>query len=86
MPEIPVFPTDSLDPALPVTALEGAWLCFVRVTELAVLALAAGFGSYLSVFLVGLGEKLHFFGKTGGVVPTPDEVLEQLRKLEGKKK
>jgi 2-oxoglutarate ferredoxin oxidoreductase subunit alpha len=31
-------------------------------------------------------KKLTFFGKTGGVVPTPDEVLEQLKILSGKKK
>ena len=31
-------------------------------------------------------KKLEFFGKTGGVVPTPDEVLEKLQNYSGKKK
>jgi len=30
---------------------------------------------------VGLRKKVDFFGKTGGMVPTPDDVLEQLRAL-----
>jgi len=30
---------------------------------------------------VGLNKKVDFFGKTGGVVPTPDDVLEQLHAL-----
>jgi 2-oxoglutarate ferredoxin oxidoreductase subunit alpha len=30
---------------------------------------------------VGLNKKIDFFGKTGGVVPTPDEVLEKLKEL-----
>ena len=31
-------------------------------------------------------KKLEFFGKTGGVVPTPDEVLEKLKSYSSKKK
>ncbi|MBU0753785.1 MAG: 3-methyl-2-oxobutanoate dehydrogenase subunit beta, partial [Planctomycetes bacterium] len=35
---------------------------------------------------VGRNKKITFFGKTGGVVPTPDEVLARLKELIGNKK
>jgi 2-oxoglutarate ferredoxin oxidoreductase subunit alpha len=31
-------------------------------------------------------KKMEFFGKTGGLVPTPDDVLDKLISLQGKKK
>jgi 2-oxoglutarate ferredoxin oxidoreductase subunit alpha len=34
---------------------------------------------------VGLGKRVDFFGKTGGIVPTPDDVREQLAALTAKK-
>ena len=37
------------------------------------------------VKLVVNGEKeVEFFGRTGGVIPTPAEVLDQIRKMAGK--
>jgi 2-oxoglutarate ferredoxin oxidoreductase subunit alpha len=34
------------------------------------------------VKLALLGKRpIHFYGKTGGLVPSPDDVVEQLRKL-----
>jgi len=28
---------------------------------------------------------VHFFGRTGGMIPTPQEVLQKIRELEGSK-
>ncbi len=34
-----------------------------------------------------LGKKpLHFFGRTGGIVPTPDEVKDKIRRIIGGRK
>jgi len=32
---------------------------------------------------IDCAKPVHFFGQTGGVIPTPAEVLEQIEKLMG---
>ena len=29
-------------------------------------------------------KPVHFYGRTGGIIPSPDEVLQELRKIGGK--
>jgi 2-oxoglutarate ferredoxin oxidoreductase subunit alpha len=31
--------------------------------------------------IVGRDKKVGFFGRTGGIVPSPEEVVEQIRKV-----
>jgi 2-oxoglutarate ferredoxin oxidoreductase subunit alpha len=32
---------------------------------------------------IDCSRPVHFFGRTGGVIPTPNEVLEQIEKIAG---